>query len=47
MRRALENSLEDTLTASANQQALLILSDDFREGVDAAMAKRKPVFKGQ
>lgn len=47
MRRALENSLEDTLAASANQQALLILSDDFREGVDAAMAKRKPVFKGQ
>lgn len=47
LRRALENSLEDTLTASANQQALLILSDDFREGVDAVVARRAPMFNGR
>ena len=47
MRRAVESSLEDTLAASANQQALLILSDDFHEGVDAAMAKREPRFVGR
>lgn len=47
MRRALDGTLAETLEAGLAQQALLILSDDFREGVDAAGARRRPVFRGR
>ncbi|HVR52998.1 MAG TPA: enoyl-CoA hydratase/isomerase family protein [Pseudorhodoferax sp.] len=46
LRRGAECALEDTLAASVAQQALLILSEDFREGVAAAAGQRQPVFKG-
>lgn len=46
LRRALENGLEDTFAANVSAQALLILSQDFGEGVDATMQRRKPDFKG-
>ena len=41
--------MRDLCAALANElasQALLILSQDFREGVDAAAGRRKPNFKG-
>lgn len=47
MRRALEGSLAETFAASVSQQALLVLSQDFREGVEAAVQRRKPSFKGR
>lgn len=46
LRRALESGLEETFAANVSSQALLILSQDFREGVDAAAGRRKPNFKG-
>lgn len=47
LRRALENSLEDTFSAAVNEQALLIQSEDFREGVSAVTERRAPRFRGR
>ncbi len=40
-------SLESLLALEADNQALLFNSEDFAEGRDAFLAKRKPVFKGR
>lgn len=39
--------LENLLALEADNQALLFNSEDFAEGRDAFLAKRKPVFKGR
>ena len=39
--------LETLLALEADNQALLFNSEDFAEGRDAFLAKRKPVFKGR
>jgi 2-(1,2-epoxy-1,2-dihydrophenyl)acetyl-CoA isomerase len=39
--------LESLLALEADNQALLFNSEDFAEGRDAFLAKRKPVFKGR
>ena len=38
--------LDALLAQEADGQALLFNSEDFAEGRDAFLAKRKPVFKG-
>ena len=39
--------LEDLLAAETDAQAVLYGSEDFHEGREAFLAKRKPVFKGR
>jgi 2-(1,2-epoxy-1,2-dihydrophenyl)acetyl-CoA isomerase len=45
--RAASSSLEDQLEREAQLQAAATQSEDFREGVAAFLAKRKPEFKGR
>jgi 2-(1,2-epoxy-1,2-dihydrophenyl)acetyl-CoA isomerase len=45
--RATSSSLEEQLEREAQLQAAATQSEDFREGVAAFLAKRKPEFKGR
>jgi 2-(1,2-epoxy-1,2-dihydrophenyl)acetyl-CoA isomerase len=45
--RAASSSLEEQLEREAQLQAAATQSEDFREGVEAFLAKRKPEFKGR
>jgi 2-(1,2-epoxy-1,2-dihydrophenyl)acetyl-CoA isomerase len=45
--RAASSSLEEQLEREAQLQAAATQSEDFREGVAAFLAKRKPEFKGR
>ena len=46
LHRGMESSMEAEWTANLPSQAVLISSDDFKEGLDAAKSRRKAVFKG-
>jgi enoyl-CoA hydratase/carnithine racemase len=46
MRRGLRSAVSTALDNEANAQAALLGTDDFREGVAAAVAKRAPAFIG-
>jgi enoyl-CoA hydratase/carnithine racemase len=46
LRQGLEQSFEQTFTAGVLTQACMIQTDDFKEGVDAVVGRRTPVFKG-
>lgn len=41
------HTLEQQLTAEGHQQVIAASTEDFREGVNAFLEKRKPAFKGQ
>lgn len=45
--QALEMDLPTTLDRESNCQAILINSEDNREGIAAFLEKRKPIFKGK
>jgi 2-(1,2-epoxy-1,2-dihydrophenyl)acetyl-CoA isomerase len=45
--RAAESTLEEQLEWEAQLQSAATRTDDFREGVDAFLAKRDPEFKGR
>lgn len=47
LHRALETSMDAEWSANLPNQALLLSSEDFREGLDAVKARRAPVFKGR
>ncbi|HEY3698854.1 MAG TPA: enoyl-CoA hydratase/isomerase family protein [Spongiibacteraceae bacterium] len=47
MHQALENTFEQTWSTNVMTQGFLIKSEDFKEGVDAVVARRPGVFKGQ
>ncbi len=47
MRTAFSRTLDEQLDLERDKMRELGHSDDYREGVDAFMNKRKPVFKGQ
>lgn len=47
LHRALETSMDAEWSANLPNQALLLSSDDFREGLDAVKARRAPQFKGR
>jgi enoyl-CoA hydratase/carnithine racemase len=46
LQRGLESTMEKEWAANVLGQALLLGSDDFKEGLDAVMAKRPPAFAG-
>lgn len=46
LHRGLESSMEAEWTANLPSQAVLISSEDFKEGLEAAKSRRKAVFKG-
>lgn len=47
LRRGLETSMEAEFSANVLNQAMLLSSEDFREGLDAVKNRRKPNFKGR
>lgn len=47
MREAMDASLEETFAAGLREQCRMIASRDFAEGVDALVARRRPVFEGR
>jgi enoyl-CoA hydratase/carnithine racemase len=47
MRRKLTAEVLTALDEEADAQAALLDTKDFREGVDAAIAKRTPIFTGE
>ena len=47
LNRALRNDLEEQLTLEVELQTAAGATNDFREGVQAFLEKRKPVFKGE
>ena len=47
LRQGLENSFEQTFSANILTQALMIGTDDFREGVAAVVERRPPRFSGR
>jgi enoyl-CoA hydratase/carnithine racemase len=47
MHRGLETSMEAEWSANVNNQALLLKSEDFQEGLAAVKAKRAPVYHGR
>lgn len=47
LQQGLENTFEQTWSGNVLTQGFLIKSEDFREGVDAALARRPGVFKGR
>lgn len=47
LHRGLETGMEAEWTANVANQAILIDSEDFGEGLDAVKARRKPEFKGR
>lgn len=47
MRRAYDDTLESFLEGEADAQALAFSSNDFAEGVEAFLGKRKAAFNGQ
>lgn len=46
LRRGLESTMEAEFSANVMNQALLLSSEDFREGLDAVKNRRKPAFEG-
>ncbi|MFZ4688002.1 MAG: enoyl-CoA hydratase/isomerase family protein [Polymorphobacter sp.] len=46
LHRALETSMDAEWSANLPNQAVLLGSDDFREGLAAARARRAPLYKG-
>jgi enoyl-CoA hydratase/carnithine racemase len=46
MHRGLETSMEAEWSANVNNQAILLKSEDFQEGLAAVKARRAPVYKG-
>ncbi|MEO1515904.1 MAG: enoyl-CoA hydratase-related protein [Bacteroidota bacterium] len=44
---SMHNNLEQQLQMEKEMQAIAAASDDYQEGVQAFLEKRKPVFKGQ
>ena len=47
LHRGLETGMEAEWTANVANQSVLMSSEDFREGLDAAKQRRKPQFKGK
>ena len=47
LRRGLETTMEAEFSANVLNQALLLSSEDFKEGLDAVKGRRKPEFKGR
>ncbi|MBV9840971.1 MAG: enoyl-CoA hydratase/isomerase family protein [Sphingomonadaceae bacterium] len=47
MHRGLETSMEAEWSANVNNQAILLKSEDFREGLAAVKGKRAPAYRGR
>jgi enoyl-CoA hydratase/carnithine racemase len=47
LHRGLESTMEQEWAANVLAQSLLLGSEDFKEGLDAVMNKRPPVFQGR
>jgi enoyl-CoA hydratase/carnithine racemase len=47
LHRGLESTMEQEWGANVLAQAMLIGSEDFKEGLDAVMSKRSPAFAGR
>jgi enoyl-CoA hydratase/carnithine racemase len=47
LHRGLESTMEQEWAANVLAQSLLLGSEDFKEGLDAVMNKRQPVFQGR